>query len=370
MTLPPAARTSRSPTRLSAARRWTSSRTTSARRCSPIRTSTLWRSRWCGTRCGRRTASARRRARLCASWGSQYECGRSPGLGGFRSPVLRGASPPRRRRARGRRGLGARLGPFDLRRAALDRDDHRAARRGAGGNLGVTAALEIASPEREALGHLILSLADNKAALGRRYGEWAVSAPTLESAVAAAAMAQDELGHSRATYPLLKQLGGGGEQVAGGGNCLPLLAREFPGWEWFVAANLAVDGMFTAFVRACEESSFAGLAQRARKILQEERSHEVHARAWARRLARDERRRDSFAATLGDSWWQAARWAGPPEDADFVALVAGGIVAAGPDTLRGSLRTTIGKVLGDTGLPRLALPEPHDWAGWTPEERV
>ena len=32
---------------------------------------------------------------------------------------------------------------------------------------------------------LIASMADNKAALGRRYGEWAVSAPTLESAVAA-----------------------------------------------------------------------------------------------------------------------------------------------------------------------------------------
>jgi 1,2-phenylacetyl-CoA epoxidase catalytic subunit len=234
----------------------------------------------------------------------------------------------------------------------------------------VTAALEIASPEREALGHLILSLADNKAALGRRYGEWAVSAPTLESAVAAAAMAQDELGHSRATYPLLKQLRGGGSQVAGGRNCMPVLASEFPGWEWFVAANLAVDGMLTAFVRACEESSFVGLAQRARKILQEERSHEVHARAWARRLARDERRRDSFAAALGDSWWQAARWAGPPGDEDFAALVTGGLVGASPDELRGSLRATIGKVLEDTGLPRLALPEPQDWAGWTPEERV
>ena len=46
---------------------------------------------------------------------------------------------------------------------------------------------------------LVASLADNKAALGRRYAEWAVSAPTLESAVAAAAMAQDELGHARST---------------------------------------------------------------------------------------------------------------------------------------------------------------------------
>ena len=54
---------------------------------------------------------------------------------------------------------------------------------------------------------LIGSLADNKSALGRRYGEWAVSAPTIESAVAAAAMAQDELGHARSTYPVLAKLG-------------------------------------------------------------------------------------------------------------------------------------------------------------------
>ena len=58
-----------------------------------------------------------------------------------------------------------------------------------------------------AMASLVGSLADNKAALGRRYAEWAVSAPTLESAVAAAAMAQDELGHSRSTYPVLKALG-------------------------------------------------------------------------------------------------------------------------------------------------------------------
>src|SRR5436309_9908410 len=104
----------------------------------------------------------------------------------------------------------------------------------------MTAALEIASPERGALGHLILSLADNKAALGRRYGEWAVSAPTLESAVAAAAMAQDELGHARATYPLLKQLGvevREDEERLELGDCLPVLASELPSGVWFVAVN-------------------------------------------------------------------------------------------------------------------------------------
>jgi 1,2-phenylacetyl-CoA epoxidase catalytic subunit len=236
----------------------------------------------------------------------------------------------------------------------------------------VTATVEIQSPEREALGHVIASLADNKAALGRRYGEWAVSAPTLESAVAAAAMAQDELGHARATYPLLKQLGvevREDEERLEVGACMPVLADELPTWVWFVAVNFVVDGMLTAFVRACEESAFTGLAQRARKILQEERSHAVHARAWARRLARDEQLRDSFASALGQCWWQAGRWAGPADGPDFLALTEGGFVSGGADQLRAELRVTISDALTDTGFA-LELPEPSDWSGWTPETRL
>ncbi len=59
---------------------------------------------------------------------------------------------------------------------------------------------------REAVFGLIARLADNKYLLGRRYAEWCSSAPTLESSVAAAAMAQDELGHARALYPVLRSL--------------------------------------------------------------------------------------------------------------------------------------------------------------------
>ena len=57
---------------------------------------------------------------------------------------------------------------------------------------------------RAALYGLLSSLADNKYVLGRRYAEWCTGAPMLESAVAAAAMAQDELGHARSFYPLLR----------------------------------------------------------------------------------------------------------------------------------------------------------------------
>ena len=103
---------------------------------------------------------------------------------------------------------------------------------------------------------LIGSLADNKSALGRRYGEWAVSAPTIESAVAAAAMAQDELGHARSTYPVLAKLGVEREDEGlDAGQPLELLARELPDWASMIAANLVVDGILTTFVATAHDSS-------------------------------------------------------------------------------------------------------------------
>ncbi len=135
---------------------------------------------------------------------------------------------------------------------------------------------------------------------------------------------------------------------------MPVLDGELPSWASFVAVNLAVDGMLTALVRACEDSAFAGLAQRARKILQEEQSHALHARAWARRLARDESQRDNFAAALSDCWWQAAQWV---DTLELAPLVSGGFVADGREWLRASLRDTIGEALAGTGLEPLELPD-------------
>jgi 1,2-phenylacetyl-CoA epoxidase catalytic subunit len=174
----------------------------------------------------------------------------------------------------------------------VDPDDHRAALGDPGGDPRVS----------ETLARVVASLADNKAALGRRYAEWAVSAPTLESAVAAAAMAQDEMGHARSTYPVLKALGAeaGDEGLDGRGHRLALLDGELPDWTACIAANVLVDGVLTTFVAACVDSSLAPMAQRARKILQEEGSHRVHAEAWTRRLCRSgEAQRALLLSRLG-----------------------------------------------------------------------
>jgi len=215
---------------------------------------------------------------------------------------------------------------------------------------------------------LVGSLADNKAALGRAYADWAVSAPTLESAVAAAAMAQDELGHSRSTYPVLKALGVHDAEVDAGRR-LALLDAGLVDWTAFIAANLLVDGVLTTFVAETTESSLTQMAQRARKILQEEGSHQVHAEAWARRLCRSgDAQRDLFVARLAEAWEHASRWGGPAGDPGFAAAVDAGLVAHDATHQREQVRSRVLELFAREGVS-ITLPEPVDWTGWDPDRR-
>ena len=217
---------------------------------------------------------------------------------------------------------------------------------------------------------LISSYADNKGALGRRYGEWAVSAPTVEAAVAAAAMAQDELGHARATYPVLAKLGversDDGLDTSG---ALPMLVDELPDWASMIAANLVVDGILTTWIASARESSIEPLAQRARKILQEEGAHKVHAQAWAKRICRaGGADRELLLRRIGEAWAQAARWPGPDDDPGYREAVAAGMLATGPADVREQVRSWLTALLDAEGCAA-ELPEPQDWTGWDETRR-
>src|SRR5579871_4162679 len=93
------------------------------------------------------------------------------------------------------------------------------------------------------LHHLVQRLADNKYWLGRRYAEWCTAAPTLESAVAASAMAQDEIGHARSQYPLFRRFTGVDVEPEDRTefHSLSALDRPFESWVDFVATNFLVD---------------------------------------------------------------------------------------------------------------------------------
>jgi phenylacetate-CoA oxygenase PaaI subunit len=217
---------------------------------------------------------------------------------------------------------------------------------------------------------LIGSLADNKGALGRRYGEWAVSAPTIESAVAAAAMAQDELGHARSTYPVLAKLGVHREDDRlDAGKSLAALERELPDWASLIAANLIIDGILTTFVASARDSAIEPLAQRARKILQEEGAHRVHAEAWLRRYCRaGGGDLELLRRRIAEMWSQAARWPGPDEHAGYQEAIAQHMVSEGPSAVRRRVREWLVVQLHAEG-QGLELEEPTDWTGWEEERR-
>ena len=269
-------------------------------------------------------------------------------------------------RDRIRRRPGGGLGARDLRRAAVDRDDHRPASARSGRRSGHERRSGAVDAATATMISLIGSLADNKSALGRRYGEWAVSAPTIESAVAAAAMAQDELGHARSTYPVLAKLGV--ERSDSGldtGHPMFVISQELPDWASVIAANLVVDGVLTTFVASARDSSIEPLAQRARKILQEEGAHRIHAEAWARRIV----------ATGGEDLRVAAS-ARRRDVGGGGALARAGL---GPRLPGGDRRGDgrFGPGCDPAPRARLALPriagvsldEPSDWSDWDAQHR-
>jgi 1,2-phenylacetyl-CoA epoxidase catalytic subunit len=225
---------------------------------------------------------------------------------------------------------------------------------------------------REPMYALLTSLADNKYVLGRRYAEWCTGAPMLESAVAAAAMAQDELGHARSFYPLLRGFPSGRQQAPmeekgwqERSTCaMRCLDRRFGAWPDFVAANLLVDTAITTLLVAGVDSPYEPLRQRARKIQQEETAHWVHATGWVRRLGSP-----GLGAALATFWDDAFTWFGNSEDPVLSPLAAAGVLAETPDGLRTKLRARLEPILDASNLAEPLLARQLPWSRWDPDAR-
>ena len=196
--------------------------------------------------------------------------------------------------------------------------------------------------DNAALFTVLSSLADNKQAIGRRYAYWSNGAPALEAAVAAAAMTQDELGHARTLYPLLEEFVQG---QADPGQVEPMtrtlhyhlafLDKDFAGWSDFVATNFLFDTALTTFFEAAQHSSYEPLGHRARKVVQEERIHQVHAQGWVRRLARvGGAVRQALTNSIHRLWNETLCWFGPQGDPSMQQLYREGSIDATPDELR------------------------------------
>jgi len=216
---------------------------------------------------------------------------------------------------------------------------------------------------RRALADLILALADTKRFLGMRYAEWSDGAPALEAAVAASAMAQDELGHSRALLPMLKDFPEVDQSIPDEAprdkySSIAFLDREFSNWATFVAANVLIGTALTVELEAARESRYTPLKTRAVKILEEERFHWMHGEGWFKRLAGDDKEGLELSFQIEEMLPQALCWFGNASDDP---LVRAGIVDAGGDELRARFMNRVGPLLAKSQASQLVKIESGKW---------
>lgn len=206
---------------------------------------------------------------------------------------------------------------------------------------------------RRQIRELVLCLADSKRLLGMRYAEWILGAPELEAGIACASMAQDEWGHGRLLYALLKEFGDDVDAIEHGREpgqyCnLAALDRAPESWAEFAALNALADTAITIQLEALTESAYAPLRQRVQKLLEEEQFHRAHGTAWVRRLARGtEQGRAAMSAAVTALLPQLLQWYGP-DDASSELREQSIVGAAGSD-LRTRLLERIAPLLAELG---------------------
>lgn len=141
-----------------------------------------------------------------------------------------------------------------------------------------------------ALERLILSLADTKRILGIRYSDWLLGAPSLETGIAASSMCQDEWGHARLLYAMVKDFDKKPvdfehHRDATEYQSVDALDKECSDWAGVVSMNVVVDTALSVALEAFSEGSYGTARSRVPKMLAEEAFHRDFGFAWFARLA-------------------------------------------------------------------------------------
>lgn len=199
-------------------------------------------------------------------------------------------------------------------------------------------ATELLPVTRQAVRDLLLVLADCKRLLGTRYANWMLGAPELEGGIALASMAQDEWGHGRLLYALLKDFGDDVDHLEHGREpadycSIEALDSAPADWAGLVSLNVLVDTAFTVQFEAMHASSWLPLRQRVGKMLDEEQFHSAYGRAWADWFARSDEGSRMLHAAIAQHAPIVLRWFGPDSERSR-ALVDEGVVDASGSALR------------------------------------
>jgi 1,2-phenylacetyl-CoA epoxidase catalytic subunit len=232
----------------------------------------------------------------------------------------------------------------------------------------------------QATANLVVALADNKYFLARRLAGWGVAAPTLESAVACTAIAQEEGGHARGLYSLLADFpraaaplplereGDRERKYA-----LSYLVEPSTSFVRGVAALTLADRACTVVVEAAARSSFDGLRKRAVRILADERFHRRYADGRVRELAHSAALERELATLLPETLC----WFGPDGEPGLELLVEAGIVSQRSEELRQTFLVKLAAIAEAAGV-ELPIARDEDgkwsypelpWSQWSSLER-
>jgi ring-1,2-phenylacetyl-CoA epoxidase subunit PaaC len=228
-------------------------------------------------------------------------------------------------------------------------------------------ATDLVPATKNALGLLLLAMADDEFVIGFSDSEWTGIAPLLEEDVAMSSLAQDELGHAQALYLLLAELVDDGRDADAIAYDRPpegyyharLLDHGRGDWAQTIVRRYLYETADAVRLEALAGSTYAPLRDLVVKIRREERYHLMHVEAWLDRLAsagREPRRRllDALARLGPDAGSVLAPLP------DELSLVMGGVIETDAADLDARWRARIGPVFGRLDLPMppsLADPE-------------
>nr|WP_284012179.1 1,2-phenylacetyl-CoA epoxidase subunit PaaC [Halobaculum sp. DT92] len=217
-------------------------------------------------------------------------------------------------------------------------------------------------PAGRAGGELLFRLADDEFVHAERLTEWQIYAPTLESDLALANIAQDEFGHARLWYDLLQELGYTEEECIWRRDpddwthaTLVELAFADDGWGDAVVRTYLYDTAERLRLEALVDTSYAPLADRVGKALAEEDYHRDHAVSWLERLASDDDARARLQAAVDDLFPHALSLFAPGAHEDDIR--ANGFRRASLADMRAEWLDTVVPTLEGYGL---VVPEPDD----------
>ena len=225
-------------------------------------------------------------------------------------------------------------------------------------------AVEEATVASEAVSRLTLGLRDSKQVLSRVMVSWMVRAPSLETDIVLAALAQEELGHAQVLAGIYnRNFAGNGDKEENADRvtlkdpvthpAVRPFDRPQETWPEVVALLCLWDSAVTTMVDSLRSSAFGPLRHVAEKMCQEEANHWVFARAAAADLlARGPQVSESLRAACKRLLPEVDQWF--REIADIDGLRRDGVVADGLPLA--SYASKIGPILEDLKLAWPARP--------------